>query len=1172
MNLSQCIRIFSGVVALWAMLAGSAVVADESKEAPIDVLVIGHFTPHLSDPGWPKLQAVCAAQGIRLSILGEGGQSVDYQNYTDDVLRKFHIIIFCGLPGEKYHNPTNASPAAIAAFRDRLDAFYKAGGGVIWVPLSMGIGGTNWNEAVGKRYDVQSLEEDVYDPGKQLNVNPMFNGNRFKYLWTTNIAPHPLTAGVQGLLIPLEGDWAWPGTVPMKYGASWTPLVRGMESTVTIGNAKPPGDSGCDFRKEIKGSYSSAPEIVGVRESIGTSGRMMVFPFHTAHTFSNFNSWVFDDAMMVKGFGGYRSDGLKLLVNCCKWLAEPAQKAGLGGYVAPQTNVQSVVPPLEWSNLAYPPNSWSGAGSWWNARTQKDFPMGDLATPGARDFKGIIGARTACGDGHGSVADYVAEAKRLGLSFVVFLEDLTVIDDARYAKLVADCKAHSTDDFKAIPGYLFRDTLDALYYTFGIDTLPFPANLTPDRHVKAPMDIACSPVGYPALGLAELGKLKINPWYLYSYYSIAPYLYEDGKLVEDEFPAYRVLQGTMHHHTPNSLTIVRSPAALQKTVEQAHTMVFHAGDMSKLVQRFGARKLWSPNPVYITNGPTISRWGTLNPIGLPFAVGRQRVRFALEASAEAGLADVRIIEARSGKLFRRFNPQGAKSFSCTIEETHKDQWYLIPVVTDRKGRTALGPTLETFQDGNRINGYMDNIDSGHLVIGWDEQRRKLMQFAGWLGEPWSIRIWAGGSPGNTRPEDLVVHGFDGGPIAGSHCWVSPVFVSDKGSEPKFPAYRFENWLASFDYAAGDYIGKDQFPKNQQTRIPGTNWGPTITCAQEPMEYADILVRVGAVRARYHSSVAAKMNEVVVTVKKDCTLKRLDLCKIWRSFDWGPMFVAAKDQEGEWAAMDDGKRNKLDKKGVLAQGGYLFPGNDMASAAAVINMDATPIGYHYGGQRADFYLDGADRPLKAGDKITARFLILSKNLEQQNNTLWLKKFIADYAVGGGKPGYDYEVSQGKLQAINYAMHLEAENGGAAVRVAKYDLPHNLLVKVSGLADNAVVGRYDLDRKQLLILPMYEHAAVTSVNTTFGDTKLYLGELFHCDDKEVLLSCVQEGADRLLVEIHNPTEKARKVKLSAAPGFPPLAGFGKTIDVPACNSIKLVVPSATGSLVDQPYMGD
>ena len=1174
MKLPQCLTIFlRAAVVAFALLAAPSIVGEEGKAAPIDVLLIGHYTPHLNDPGWPKLQAAFAAQGIRLSGLGEGGMTLDYNKYTDEFLRKFQIIIVCGMPSEKYHNPAAASPSDIAAFRDRLDAFYKAGGGIIWVPLALGNGGTIWNEIVGKRYDVTSLEEDIFDPAKVINVNTgLPYPKRFLYLWTTSIANHPVSAGVQGLFLPMEGEWSWPGTVPMKFGASWTTLVRGMDSTITIGNAKSLGEAACDFKKEIKGSYVAAPEIVGVRESIGSSGRMMVFPFHTAHTFKNFNSWFYDDAMMSKGFGGYHSDGLKLLVNACKWMAEPAQKAGFGGYISPKNNVQSVAPSMSWNGLNYPPNSWSGEGSWWNARTQKDVAIEELITPSARDFKGIIGARTAYGDGHGTVAEYVAEAKKLGLSFIVFLEDLKAIDNERYAKLVADCKANSSEDFKAIPGYLFRDTLDVEYYTFGVDQLPFPVNLTPDKHVKAPMDLACLPGGYPGFGLTELSKLKINPWYLYSYYSIAPYLYDDGELKDEGFSTYRALQGTMHHMTPNSVTIVRDPSGLKKTLENAHIMVYHAADLSLLLRRLGHNKVNTPNPVYITSGPTISRWGVINPIGQPFAAGKQRLRFALEASSEAGLADMRIIEARSGKTFRHFNPNGAKTFSCSIDDTHKDQWYLIPVVTDRNGRTALGSTIETFQDGNRISAYLDNIDSGHMVIGWDEHRRKLMQFGGWLGEPWSVRIWAGGSPGNTRPEDLVIHGFDGGPISGSHCWVSPVFVSDKGSEPKFPAYRFENWLASFDYAAGDYIGNDQFPRNQIERFPGSLWGGTITCAQVPTEYADILVRVGSVRARYHSPVAAKMNEVVVTVKKDCTFKELQLCRIWRSFDWGPMFVAAKDQTGEWAGMDDGKKNAVNKSGVLDQGGYLFPGNDKAGAVAVINMGETPLTYHCAGQRAEISVNGADRPLKAGDKITARFLTLCKNMDQQNNSQWLKQFIADYAVGGGKPGYAYEVSQGKLQAINYIMSLESENGGAAVRIAKYDLPHNLLVKVSGMADNAVVGRYDPDRKQLLILPMYEHAAMTSVNTTLGDTNVYIGELFHCDNQDVQLSCVQDGADKLLLELHNPSDKAIAVKLSPVPGFSPLAGLDKTIPIPASTSVKIELPTPSGLLADKPYEGD
>jgi hypothetical protein len=67
-------------------------------------------------------------------------------------------------------------------------------------------------------------------------------------------------------------------------------------------------------------------------------------------------------------------------------------------------------------------------------------------------------------------------------------------------------------------------------------------------------------------------------------------------------------------------------------------------------------------------------------------------------------------------------------------------------------------------------------------------------------------------------------------------------------------------------------------------------------------------------------------------------------------------------------------------------------------------------------------------------------------------------------------------------------------------------------------------------------------------------------------------VQEGPDKLLIEVHNPTEKAKKVKLFAVSGFVPLAGLDKTVEVSPCSSVKLELPAAAGSLVYKPYEGD
>jgi len=1146
-----------------------------AAEKPIDVLLIsanesGGQTglAGLGQSGWLPFKAACAAQGVNVHILGEGNS--EYSELTPELFKKFQVIALGGSPHT--YNVDQSKIDEGNAFLRRIDDYHKAGGGLIFVPFGHDADPVFWTESFGKMYDAQALREKLYDPRHVIGVNPLYRSERCDYFWTNNITAHPVTSGVRGLLLPRHGDYDASGTVPMVFGKEWLTLIRGANTTRTIGYSPLGTPPEGDYRIDIKGTYSEAPEVVGVRDGSEGEGRMMVFPFHPAHTWANFNSWVLNDAMMLNGYDQSPSDGMKLFINACRWLAEPANKAGLGGYVPPPAKTHAEVTALDWSKAAYQPNSWSGMGLWFNCRTEEDVQMTDLVTPNARDFKGILGARTSYGDGNGTVADYVAAAKKLGLSFIIFLDDVNKLDAAGYAKLIADCKANTTADFLAVPGYLFRDTLGVQYYVFNTALYPKPYQFTADGRIKAPSDILLPGNNYASGGIADLGPQKVDPYFLLSYFTIAPYVYDDGKLTYDGLDTYKNLQGRLHHHPPVSLTIVHSPAELADTVANAHITVYHAEDMSLLTGRLGPHKLWNPDPVYITSGPAITRWGTLNPIGEPFAPGRQRVRFALEAHSDAGIADVQIIEARTGKLFRHFKPGNAKDFACTIDEMHKDQWYLIPVVTDANGRTALGPTIETFQDGSRLNGYMDNVDSSLSNMGWDDKHQFLKQWGGWLPEPFHAGgYYTGDMPGNPFADELVYHGVDGSSIGSGHCELDPRVEMQGVTEPKIAAYSFENWLASYDDAVGKYAGHNQFLSGPLSKLPGCNW-TCFASIPQPMEYVDIAGREETVRARYHAPLAANINEVDVTFKKDCTLDRVMLAHTFNRVEDGPMYVTGKDQGGEWSALDAGGRNAYSRTGALGAGDYVFLGSDYSGAPAVINMGDTPINYSYSGTHLETFIDGKKQEMKAGDKITARFMMINKPRAGQNNSDWIKKFISDYAIGGGTPGYTYSVSQGKLSGVNYSLNLAPENGGAALTVKKYDLPHNLLLKVSGMPTNAIAGRYDASHKQLLMLPVYENTATTSINTTLGDTTLYVGELFHCDDDQVLLSCVQDGADKLQLEVHNPSADAKTVKLSAVPGFAPLTSLDKSVAVPAYSSVKLTLPAPAGTLVDAAYKGD
>lgn len=1155
-----------------------------SKAKPVDVLMIGHYAPRQGEESWEKYQKACASQGVRVFI-NEQGRELDYDQFTDEYLRQFHVVLFGGLPGTAEGQEDKRTKAA-AEFRKRLDAYYNAGGGVLWVPEAFSQWATPWNRLVGDRYDVQCLEEDIYDPEKTIDVHAALKKqNMFQYIWTTNVTKHPVTNKVKGLFLPFRGEWSWPGTVPMKFGKSWKVLVKGMASTRTMGNAEPPESGKKNFKPEVKGSYESEPEFVGVREGKDGSGRMMVFPFHGTHTYLNLGHEAFRDAMMFNGFGGHPSNAHQLLINGYKWLAEPAKKAGLGGY-QPQPKVTAAIPePLDWTKAKFPPNSWGGVRTFWNQKKQQDTPMTDLITPNGKNFKGILGARTVASGGQGSVADYVKVAKELGLSFVVFLEKLEKLDEKKYRKLVDDCSAATDENFAAIPGYLFRDQAGLLYYFYGVGSLPCADQFDKDGRINSPYNLVDQYRWKGNLGLAELGKMKLNPNYLFLLCNTSPYVYQGAKLIDDGLKNYLSIEGHGHQYTPTVLVEVESPDAMKTAFKDgAKLTILHAETLDKGLNNLTRRSPKHPVPVYISNGPAMVRWGALNPIGQPFFAGKQRLQISLKATSDVGIAEVKIINANTGKIFRRFKPNGAKSFSCTIDETHQRQWSLVPIVTDINGRSALAGTLQTFQDGNRLWMMGDRLMGMHHAHTWDPTRTRLVMEGGWVGSiPWT-KNWrneANGNPqklkqpragGGEVPITGKVVGIDGGNASSqghvNFYWKHSI-VSDQGTEPKIQAYRFNSTLASFDTAIMDFDGSEQFAKKKTKK---GNWPPNPD-QQIPMETADIQVRVKAVRPSPEATVSSNMHEVVYTFKKDLTLKQLPLFRTaWQYQHSNLMNLLVNEGNGDLSWMLD-NTSRFSRKGKLPQGGYYYPCNKFGGQIGVINLGSEPLTYQFGYPTASVFVNGENRHVKAGDKMVLRYIIFRglKGKDSGNNQ-WLQKFISDFGIGKTKPGYPFKVTQGKLLSTNYQMDLQAENGGATVEFDKYQMHHSLLVRVNGFATNAIVGRYDLDRKQLLILPVLEENVTTSVNTSRWKNRLYIGELFHCNNSNVLLSCVQNGADKLLLEIHNPTDKPQPVKLSTVPGFQPLAGLEKSMKVAPFTSTKLELPTPAGTLVNKPYMGD
>ena len=72
-----------------------------AEREPIDVSMIGAFSPSVRNAGWPAFQRAAAAEGIRVLIFrsGTGSDPMSYNDFTDEFLRRFHVVVFTGAPG-----------------------------------------------------------------------------------------------------------------------------------------------------------------------------------------------------------------------------------------------------------------------------------------------------------------------------------------------------------------------------------------------------------------------------------------------------------------------------------------------------------------------------------------------------------------------------------------------------------------------------------------------------------------------------------------------------------------------------------------------------------------------------------------------------------------------------------------------------------------------------------------------------------------------------------------------------------------------------------------------------------------------------------------------------------------------------------------------------------------
>lgn len=1024
------------------------------------------------------------------------------------------------------------------------EAFLAKGGGVFEFQPSArfdDLAGWNlhnaWLAKLGapRRWEVLSDAQGAVD---SLNV-------RLSY--STAIV-EPVNDGVTGVwtLAPdrLKGA-SWPMTY--NFDANWKVVVRGGPTLVARPATEDPVERVKPFipKEPLTGE---AVSLLGMRDFGG--GRVALLALASEWMLAPPPNCPTAEAMLTKGVDGKESGWSRLLANTFRWLAEPSQAAGWGGIRTPLV-------------VAQPP------GSVAENRATFDWskPSPDPTVPAMGDqpqIAGLIGARTVLSGAKGTVADYVAEAKKAGLSYIVFLEDGLKLDQGKWDDLVKQCAAASDDKFAAFPGLTYEDAQGNHMYAFGDNArFPQPNMVLPDGRLAT---IHVSRTENVFNYVLELMKLRtpLGFWrhqenYLhfadYKLYNTFPiYTFEDGKPIDDAFDIYMHWMGFGGCQGVLAFEIMNDPGQVAGRAKDGWKVVatiaenvsdgtYRPISLPKGVE--GLRKKWSgalgwwPPYQYITNGPKILSWDCQNICAMTrgewWRPDVWQYRVGLRVTADAGLKSVTILDGDRG-VFRRWAPAG-KAFATTLVLENCQQRDLVLVVEDVNGRKAI--SMEIWNRNLMANQFICGDRCNFLG---NSRLRSREGAETWIPVGLAANLGVSPSKGATvltvQPDISLTPSTptlptDGQPFQAKYTIQildhRPIVPGELDHPFSFPTTHLigpEVAIGQANYSVGydpaeigakkTPLGHDYLEPEKQGRIGYNAW--TSWYRLVPLKKLS-----GWARICSGSWIAGELRSGWLEVN-------------WTLID--DLSLANEKNRGFFVARLPGDMMKGDQALAAGpEGGLPFSRGTycIAPTGLAFAMDGslrafkTPHGW-------DLYFVPEKAELKKGDTIRFRFGFAGAPMDTPRARLL--QFAAMFGIAQpGQTGYTPTQLQGKLLDNCLVLRLDGAGTGVTCSFARTDLPGMLTATVEGLNDNWSVQLLDRKRRgpNHRGLPIRDGVAYAALDLTQADSDLFIGHPVVCDRRDARLLVAWKQSGQWAVEVHNPTDAPMPVSLRSAPGW-------------------------------------
>lgn len=579
---------------------------------------------------------------------------------SQELLHQFHAVLlldFAGLGMPLFHDAGAGGYISQHFTLKRnlaeLRQYVENGGGLFVSPFVTG-GGLQTCEQIGALlapWGAEVLAANARDDARTWT----------SYAWTTNVAAHPVTAGVKTFFYPIEmGRWddAYPTTPLALKDPRWQPVLRSMPESIVA--------QCLQYKDWFPLPGAPKPPVLAAVAEIG-KGRVAVLAVNCFYTFmypyadlksgsvGEFHTGNINGVVLEKGDGKTASDGRRLIANTLHWLTDGAAAQGLGAYT-PEVYAKAPVPP----KAAVP--AWLTG---WNEGN------------GATWHKVLIGARSSFSRGTGTIAEWGAAARQAGYAVLVMTEDLDAFTPARWPEFVAACRDASGADLVVLPGLDMADTYGNRLLLFGQPVFPKPWMLTPDGKAMRQVQYLMLGFGTCFSAIAHPTTSPL-PQEMFKFFSgVVAYTYDrDGKLIDDGLQTYQAQIYNTSCPIPLTVHELDAPAQVAVAAVAGHQLYVPGDNVENAAwyMRDGMSHFWeTPVKFLVTSGPMIKTFGGVCSI-----------------TADAPITDVRFYNQY--ELARRWTPN-TPTFTAEYALWPGNLRLGFFWVADAKGRTAITPGL-----------------------------------------------------------------------------------------------------------------------------------------------------------------------------------------------------------------------------------------------------------------------------------------------------------------------------------------------------------------------------------------------------------------------------------------------------------------------------------------------